>query len=341
MKHQKNILAKKALLVTAAVCLVIVACTSPEKSERADALLPRKDSLALAKLYQDYEKTAEDLFNHTEIFDEEYDRKMEKIKTDFEASLTGNPHFAPVVELRNLLIAYQADMLKDEEHKYEVDIEVEEGTPEEFIYHEQEMLFQEKWDERLVKLLQEHPGFMECPPYMFEEAIEPGIKVATSADGRLRFYTYLSDEWRGVAYVTCIRQYRADNGQVIASLVREGSSSWGIVDNIHSLTMDGKTIYLQKMWHNEGLLFVTYHAEAIEGDKITHPVIFDTEGNEDPHVLYNVNGPEKDWVARYDEKKKTIYMRVTDKEHHYRLSDAYVTYTFDGKMFRLTGRHGD
>ena len=151
----------KLVLVVAAVGLAAVACTSSEKEskgktpataeeetevidsnmpEREGALLPRKDSLALAKLYKEYEKAAQDLYEHTEIFGDEYDRKLAKIKTDFEASLTGNPNYAPVVELRNLLIAYQKDMRKDEEHKYDVDLKLDEAE-------KRSKLFAKKTDE--------------------------------------------------------------------------------------------------------------------------------------------------------------------------------------------------
>ena len=342
----------KHLLVIASVFLATAACTSSGKDakdkgkeetgmpERASALLPRKDSIALAKLYQDYEKAVDDLNHHTEIFDEEYNLKLEKLKTDFETSLTSNPHYAPVVELRNLLLAYQRDMQKDEEHKYDVEIEVEEGTPEEFVYHEKDIYFQKKWDEKLLKLLQEHPDFMECPPYMFEEALDPGVTVATSADGRIRYYSYLSGEWRMIVSVTCIRQYLTDSGQTVVSMV-ENDDSWGLVEEVHTLKVKGKTVYLLKKTHSEGRLYTTYNAEAIEGEKIIHPVVFDTEEHKAPYVLYNTDGPEKDWVAKYDEKTKTIYLRVTDRENHYWLSDAYVTYTFDGKMFRFSGQHKD
>ena len=319
---------KKTLLL-AAFCLAMAACTMPE---RADALLPRKDSLALAKLYDNYEKAVNDLNEHTKIVNDDYYRQLEKIKKDFEASLAGNPNFAPVVALRNLLIDYQKEMQKEDSTKYDVDLKLEEDMPEEFVTHEKEVHFQKKWDEKLVKLLHEHPGFIECPPYMFEEALNMGVMVTTSADGRVRYYSYTSDQWRNLATVTCIRQYRSDSGRIIASLDKN-SKSWGFVEEVHSLIVDGKTVYLLKKTHNEGYYYITFHAEAIEGEEITHPVIFDTENNEDPFVLYNLDGPEKVWVAKYDEKTKTIYMRVTNRDDHYRLNDDYVTYTFDGKMF--------
>ena len=352
---------KKHLFVIAAFCLATVACTSSVKSnkdntlatakeetvtqdkERAGALLSRKDSLALANLYKVYEKDVSDFCEKArtmEMNNEDYDRQLEKMKTDLETSLNGNPHFAPVVELRNLLLDYRTEMLKDEERKYDVDLNLEEDMPEEFVSHEKEMFFQDKWDEKLVKLLQDHPGFLECPPYMFEEALDMGVEVATSTDGRIRYYSYITGEWRRLVSVTCIRQYRTDNGRTMTSLV-ENKPTWGFVDEVHTLTVNGKNVYLLRRTHNEGCFYITYHAESIEGEKITHPVIFDTEENKGPYVLYNLDGPQKDWVAKYDEKTKTIYMRVTSKDDRYYLSNAYVTYTFDGKKFRLSGQRND
>ena len=189
-----------------------------------------------------------------------------------------------------------------------------------------------------MKLLQEHPGFIECPQYMFDEVFDGGVGVATSTDGRVRYISYLSGEWRGLASITCIRQYRTDSGQNVVSLVENGDS-WGGVDEVHTLAVDGKTVYLLRKTHNEGYFYIAYCAEAIEGEKITHPMIFDTENKKGPYVLYSLKGPQKDWVAKYDEKTKTIYMRVTDEEHNYHLNDTYATYTFDGKMFKPSGQH--
>ena len=355
---------KNALLFLAAFCMTLAACKSSEKDansktsttaneeteyidngmpERADALLSRKDSVALAKLYHDYEKAVNDFHEKARTMDitsEDVDRQLEKLKTDFEASLAGNPHFAPAVELRSLLANYKKEMTKDDERKYDVNLKLDKDMPEEFVMHEKEMFFQEKWDEKLIKLLQEHPGFMECPPYMFKETLDLGIDVVTSTDGRVRYYSYISGQWRNVASVTCIRQYRSDSGQIIVSKV-ENDDSWGAVEEVHSLHVDGKTVYLLKKARNEGYYFITYHAEEIEGDKIVHPTLFDTKDNKVPHVKYDLEGPEKDWVAKYDEKNKTIYMRVTSKDDGYRLNDTYVTYTFDGKFFRLSGQHKD
>ena len=143
-----------------------------------------------------------------------------------------------------------------------------------------------------------------------------------------------------IVSVTCIRQYLTDSGQTVVSMV-ENDDSWGLVEEVHTLKVKGKTVYLLKKTHSEGRLYTTYNAEAIEGEKIIHPVVFDTEEHKAPYVLYNTDGPEKDWVAKYDEKTKTIYLRVTDRENHYWLNDAYVTYTFDGKMFRFSGQHKD
>ena len=360
MKLPKNRSIKRLLLIITTVCLTTAACTfsgkdkrkdltsakeeteviSSEMPERADALLPRKDSIALAKLYDDYEKSVMDLHDHSEILDEEYERKLKKIRTDFEQSLADNPHFAPAVELRNLLIAYQKEKDKDEEHKYDVELELDEDMPKEIVTHEQDVHFQEKWDEKMVKLLQDHPGFMECPPYMFDEALASGFLVATSSDGRIRYYSYIFDQWRNYVKVKSIRQYRADSGRIIVSL-HENCQSHGFVEEVYPLIVDGKTVYLLEKTHNEGYYCYTYHAEAIEGEEITHPVIFDTKNNEEPYVLYNLRGPQKEWVAKYDEKKKTIYMRVTDEDDNYCLNSAYVTYSFDGKMFRLSGHHNE
>ena len=355
---------KKTLLFLAAFCMAIAACTSSVKDanskisttandetevidrgmpERADALLPRKDSLALAKLYHDYEKAVNEFREKARTMDitnEDVDRQLEKLKTDFEASLAGNPHFAPAVELRNLLVNYQKEMTKDEERKYDVNLKLDKDMPEEFVTHEKEVFFQERMDEKLIKLLQDNPGFMECPPYMFMETLDLGIDVVTSADGRVRYYSYISGQWRNVASVTCIRQFRSDNGRIFVSKV-ENDDSWGAVEEVHSLHVDGKTVYLLKKARNDGYYFITYHAEEIEGDKIVHSTLFDTKDNKAPYVKYNLEGPEKDWVAKYDEKNKTIYMRVTSKDDGYRLNDAYVTYAFDGKLFRLSGQHKD
>lgn len=330
------------MFVIAAFCLAIAACTSSVKDAKGktEALLPRKDSLALAKLYGDYEKEVKDFQEEAQYMDitsEAYNRHMEKLKTDFETSLTGNPSFAPVVELRNLLIDYQIEKGKDEKGKYDVDLKLEEDMPEEFVWHEKELYFQNKWDEKLMKLLQEHPGFLECPSYMFDETLDMDIEVVTSADGRIRYYSWLSSQWRNVASITCIRQYRSDCGQIFVSKV-ENDDSWGGVRDVHTLDVDGEAIYLLKKTRNEGYFYITYHAEAIEGDKITNPIIFDTKDKKDPYVKFNLNGPRKDWVTKYNDNTKTIYIRVTNEEGDYYLNDAYVTYSFDGKMFRLSGQ---
>lgn len=337
------------------------------QNAKAGNLLSKEDSLELVKMCQDYEaskKKAYDRMNTQEALldfsDSHYDKKKEEIekhyeeeleslKNDFGASLAANPRFVKVTRLRNILMNY-LDKRNADRRAREKTEKWQRGEyidPETGIMMDEKVIFVAEWDGKLIKLIKDNPAFMDYPGYLFKE-IDEDIHVATSADGRLRYYSWHTSHFGTGPNVIAIRHYRTANGKVLLTW-EDGNDPFDseyqdLVNKIHTLDANGKRIYLLEEYNTQGAAWgiYRYHAEVIEKNVITHPTVFDTNDDEGDLVL-NFNradwefrygyGEKGDWVVKYDEPTRTIFVRKYEDEENNILSEDYITYTFDGEKF--------
>ena len=347
----------------------------------AGKLLTREDSVALERLYNDYvtavERAYDKMTAETESLGEAdneeeeaaleakrddiysaYEEEVERLAKRFDVTLASNPSFKEVARLRNILKQYLEDKDVAKEKMYDAYLssskEWKEGENlmDHLADYKWEYLapFEMEWDGKLIELIGSNPDFLEYPEYMFEEVVED-IVVATSPDGRLRYYSWPTDRGGTMINIVCFRQYRADNGQVLVSwdTNRDGDDDWEWsegVGEIYMLNANGKNIYLLEKWANRSTLFAyfSYHAEAIEGKEITHPKVFDTDNEEENGLVVEYKFPNceeaenlnDDWVVRYDEDTRTIYAHVCNPDENMAITNDYNVYQFNGKTFKLT-----
>ena len=287
---------------------------------KAGDWLSKEDSLALVKMYQDYM----DAKNKAAY--EEDEEEIEALKLNFEASLASNPRFAEVVRLRNLLKEYQS-----EKNAFENELGSEESEDVDF------ESIGDEWRQKFIELIRNNPKFIDYPECLFEEI--DNISVFSSSDGQLRYYYYNYFPFR---------QYRTKDGKVVVSWDEKlkksdyysnslGLTYYGKTNSIYILNLGNKVIYLI---HNEGLgvqgLFSSLHAEAIEGQEIIHPHIFEQEDeNGDLSFFSKINNRKEwlqfvkeSWLIRYNENTRTIDVRDLNF-----LDKSYITYSFNGEKF--------
>ena len=333
------------------------------QNAKAGSLLSKEDSLELVKMYQDYLDAKENAgekrllkTNQLDDSDSLYDKKKEEIdklyeeeieglEKEFGNSLAANPRFATVVSLRNLLMKHRAerdaaeDEMEKERKNYYDKVEEPEPLTDEFIWN-----FIPEWDEKFIQLIKENPLFIEYPEYLFHEIYE-GMQVATSADGRLRYYCWYN--WLGGSgsILVSLRQYRTDDGKVMVSNDQSESEyepDMRYVEKIHTLDAKGKRIYLLEEFGTAGgWASYAFHAEAIEGQGITHPHVFGASDKESENfeVEYhrfdspNAYEEKEDWVVKFDEAKSTFFVRTYNNEEWKILGEDYKSYTFNGEKF--------
>jgi len=333
------------------------------QNAKAGSLLSKEDSLALVKMVGEYQKARENAgekrllkTNQLDASDSLYDKKKEEIDKLYEEeieglekgfgnSLAANPRFATVVSLRNLLMKHRAErdaaeveMEKERKNYYD---KVEEPEPliDEFIWN-----FIPEWDEKFIQLIKENPLFIEYPEYLFHEIYE-GMQVATSADGRLRYYCWYN--WLGGSdsELVSLRQYRTDDGKVMVSNDQSESEyepDMRYVEKIHTLDAKGKRIYLLEEFDTSGgWASYAFHTEAINGQDITHPHVFGASDKKSENFeveYYRFDSPntyeeKEDWVVKFDEAKSTFFVRTYKNEGLKILGDDYKSYTFNGENF--------
>lgn len=334
---------------------------------KAGDLLSKEDSLELVRLYQDYvaaKKQAvkkmiskRDQLDYSDSLYEKkkeeieklYEEELEGLKNDFGASLAANPRFAQVTRLRNLLMKYIDERKADRTIREKTE-EWQRGEyidPETGNMMDEKVAFIAEWDSKLIKLIKDNPAFMDYPEYLFKE-IDEDMHVATSADGRLRYYSWHTSHFGTGPNVIAIRHYRTTNGKVLLSW--EGgddpldSEYQDLVNKIHTLDVNGKRVYLLEEYNTQGAAWgiYRYHAEAIEKNVITHPTVFDTNDDKGDLVLYfnrgdwefrHDYGEKESWVVKYDEPTRTIFVRKYKDDERSELSEDYITYTFDREKF--------
>lgn len=317
--------------------------------------------MTLAKMYNDYKaakaSAKERMESNLALLDDSdplhgkkrddierlYENEIETLKKDFNTSLAKNKQFSKVVKLRNMLMNYLSDreaalVILNKEFE-------EDGSGLYQVYLEQfKAPFEHKWDGKFIELIRQNPDFLEYPGYLFEEVYED-IKVVTSSDGLLRYYSWDIKSDKGSADVASFRQYRTNDGSVLVSWEqRDKDSDWvgdDRVIGIHVLEYENTKYYLVEKWHSS--LFTSYyafHIESISDTRIIHPHLFHLPDSDQDDLVLELNTQYNDflkdeWVAKYDEDTRTIYVRkYKDKENHI-LSDGYITYLYnDGQFVR-------
>jgi len=327
----------------------------------ADDQLTKEDSVALEKLYHDYYsamykatvKTSSqmDELRRSAVRDRQkemeienlYYQEMQALRKGFGDSLAANPRFATIARLRNLFLNYREEKNAASEAMYKELIEYYEEDVFFDLYNDYQVDFVYTWNDKFITLIQENPSFITYPEYLFNEYYDD-IQVTTSADGRLRSYRWSNLLLKNCPEFTSFQQYRTDDGKVLVNRGEELNDD-NLVKNIHVLEADGIRIYLLEMYAKLGndRSICHYYAEAIEGDDITHPHVFEGKNeNEDFGVVYDEKlwpihvFQDDDWVMKYDEATRTIFVREYEDESKGILSDKYKSYVFDGEVFKLS-----
>ena len=356
MKKKKNATIKNDMktmnILRMTLVFALLWCAGLQNA-KAGSLLSKEDSLELVKMYQDYldaKKQVEEIqrkrssrLNYNDSLynlqykelDNLYQKEIDELKRKYENALATNPRYEQLARLRSLLLKYDADrtaayaiMQKEREEYSKKNSDLQ--------YYEVSQLFdnpfRSNWDKKLIQLILDHPLFIEYPEYLFKE-INEGNHVVTSTDGRLRYYNWFLSYTYSSEPDIVFKQYRTDEGKILVSL--DGDDSKNRINHIHMLEANGKMIYLLEKENEDyrdwDLSNVGLYAEAIEGQTITHPQIFDTADN-NGNLVVKYRG-KVDWVIKYDEATRTIIVRNYKDENNDVLSDDYTAYTFDGKKF--------
>ena len=248
------------------VVCALLWCIGLQQAKAGD-LLSKEDSLELVKMFKDYMKAkanaeekksfsisqlngSDNLYEKKkEEIEKRYQEEIEVLEKDFGNSLAANPRFANVTKLRNILMNYLAKRKADRIARENTE-KWQRGDYEDSetgIIINEKVSFVAEWDGKLIKLIKDNPAFMDYPEYLFKE-IDEDMHVATSADERLRYYSWDTSHFGTGPNVIAIRQYRTANGKVLLSW--EGgedpldSEYQNLVNKIHTLDVNGKRIYL-------------------------------------------------------------------------------------------------
>ena len=340
------------------VCMLFASAGCSE----AFAKLPEKDSLELAEIvkrYVDEKKSIFDAYERlwdqsktsTEASDKtasnlswkELEEMEATIYKELDQSLRSNQAFAPLVNMREIVNDYVT------QRKI-----ARKAIPHDFFREEEK--HEKEWDEKLVKMIESHPEFMEYPGDLLAldlsgyVSAEWQVNVKTSSDGRLRYYNWKAGRWNTkTTNVVSFRQFRTDDGQVKVSwgknLKNKESWEWGyLVNDIFTVDIDGEKIYLLQTWYNKDPKFDTegIHAVAIKGSDIVHPKIFKKDKGVDDVLEVDYDAQywddlvnEKDidpWVVNFNDESLSIYLREINDDG--KLSeDGFDDYYLNGNLY--------
>ncbi len=359
---------KNILFVT--ICAAFIACTSkemkkPESEADVDNVVLKSDTgemaqspyntMSLEQLFDAYMNEADSLrilLSHEELPAEERanaEQRNKELEKDFENALAAKPEYAKVVQQRNILKNFFDEMYAAEE-RFDPSDDIKKQYPEAykngndvFYHHLFYVDFLHQWYGKMIKMIGANPSLMEYPEYMFREFVH-GMSVMTSDDGRIRYYNWDASSSGSLYNAGCFCQYRTDDGKVRVSFHQDENdkdNGWQFqydVKKIHTLNLKGKRAYLLQIEYSSDESHVTrgFHVEAIEKDGITHPEVFVAEDGSNAYLVndyFSFDDP-KEWYAKYDGRTRTIYLRDSNENDHYKAMNTYTTYTFDGNVFK-------
>ena len=169
------------------------------------------------------------------------------------------------------------------------------------------------------------------------------IHIATSEDGKMKFYCWDTGQGDTVPVFGVLCQFRTENGE--SRVVDLYDGPW--IDHVHAITKDdGTNYYIAQISHrpSRSTGFVSLWGYVIEGDTVREVNALD--GSEDLDICplefeYDLLDREqrrenggRERLFRYDGETQDLYIPIANNgDSGVRLSDNYRILHFDGTKF--------